>query len=48
MGLKGDAICTLGRQTLFLFQRELNLILKEYGREYFSVLGRRRVATTRV
>ena len=37
LGLKGDAICTLGRQTLFLSQRELNLILKEYGREHFSL-----------
>ncbi len=37
LGLKGDTVCTLGRQTLFLSQRELNLILREYDCEYFAL-----------
>lgn len=37
LGLKGDNVCTLGRQTLLLSQRELNLILREYDCEHFAL-----------
>ncbi len=37
LGLKGDTVCTLGRQTLFLSQRELTLILREYDCEHFAL-----------
>jgi SAM-dependent methyltransferase len=37
MGLQAEAICTLGHQTLFLSQREVTLILKEYDNKHFSL-----------
>jgi SAM-dependent methyltransferase len=37
LGLRGHAVCTLGHQTLFLSQRELNRILKEYDCEHFAL-----------
>jgi SAM-dependent methyltransferase len=37
LGLKGDTVCTLGHLTLFLSQRELSPILKEYHCEDFTL-----------
>ena len=37
LGLQGNSVCTLGHQTLYLSQYELNRVLKEYGRECFSL-----------
>jgi SAM-dependent methyltransferase len=37
LGLRGESVCTLGHQTLYLSQHELDHIVKEYGREHFAL-----------